>query len=156
MTTLYMIHHATAVPSSGEAPRELTPEGRVMAAALGEALREHGVVFDAVLTSPAPCAVDTAAAIAAATSFTGEIEEVRALLPGVPAQVAARALGGRGSHVAVVGHDAGLTALAGLVTALPRYLTFKPGLILAVSGVTPLWKIDPSTMQVTPLMLERK
>ncbi len=64
---LILVRHADAAPAApgqDDAARPLTPLGHEQAAALRDALRQVGVVPDAVLTSPAVRAAETAAPLA--------------------------------------------------------------------------------------------
>jgi phosphohistidine phosphatase len=115
---LLIVRHAEAAAGKPDELRQLTPEGREHARALGERLRREGFVPDAVVTSPLLRARETAAALE-----LGEPEVDERLAPGaMPDDVRDAALG-RGETVVVVGHqpDCGnaVRELAGVEVPFP-------------------------------------
>ncbi|TML10367.1 MAG: phosphohistidine phosphatase SixA [Actinobacteria bacterium] len=100
---LYMVRHAEAEPGDPDDLRQLTPEGRAQARALGKRLAADGVRADAVLTSPLLRARQTGEALADALSCASEPSD--ALAPGATAEAVRSAVEGRGETVIVVGHQ---------------------------------------------------
>jgi len=115
---LLIVRHAEAAAGKPDELRQLTPEGREHARALGERLRRDGFAPDAVVTSPLVRARETAAALE-----LGEPDVDERLAPGAtPDEVRDAALG-RGQTVVVVGHqpDCGnaVRELAGVEVPFP-------------------------------------
>ena len=106
---LVIVRHAEAESGEPDELRALTEEGRAQAEALGERLREEGVVADVVLTSPLLRARETADALGLRTPESSE-----ALRPGATAEAVREAVAGRGDTVVIVGHqpDCGRIAAA--------------------------------------------
>jgi phosphohistidine phosphatase len=121
---ILIVRHAEAAPGEPDELRQLTPEGREHARALGERLRREGVAPDAVVTSPLLRARETAAALA-----LGEPEVDQRLAPGASPDDVRDAAFGRGETVVVVGHqpDCGraVLALAGVEVPFPPAGTYE-------------------------------
>jgi phosphohistidine phosphatase len=100
---LFLVRHADAAPGEPDELRQLTPEGRDQARAVGERLAAHGVRPDAVLTSPLLRARETGAAIAGEVGCESEASD--ALAPGATTTEVRAAVAGRGETVIVVGHQ---------------------------------------------------
>jgi phosphohistidine phosphatase SixA len=100
---LYLVRHAEAAPGEPDELRELTPEGREAARALGERLAAEGARVDAVLTSPLLRARQTGEAIAAALGCSSEPTDELAF--GATAENVRRAVAGRGETIVAVGHQ---------------------------------------------------
>lgn len=115
---LLIVRHAKAAPGDPDELRQLTPEGREHARALGERLRRDGFTPDAVVTSPLLRARETAAALG-----LGEPEVDERLAPGASPDDVRDAAFGRGDTVVVVGHqpDCGqaVLELAGVEVSFP-------------------------------------
>ena len=108
---LLLVRHAEAAPGSPDELRMLTAEGREQARALGERLRAEGVLADAILSSPLPRALETAAALG-----LGEPEADDRLAPGATAEAVREAVAGRGETVVVVGHQPDCGRIAASLT----------------------------------------
>jgi phosphohistidine phosphatase len=106
---LVIVRHAEAAPGSPDELRALTPEGLARARDLGERLRREVGEPDALLASPLPRAMQTAAALG-----LGEPEADERLGPGAGVDDVRAAVRGRGETVIVVGHqpDCGRIAAA--------------------------------------------
>lgn len=100
---LFLIRHADAEPGDPDELRELTPDGRAQARALGDRLAVDGVRADAVLTSPLLRARETGEALAEALGCVAE--PIDALAPGATAEGLRSAVEGRGETVIAVGHQ---------------------------------------------------
>jgi phosphohistidine phosphatase len=118
---IYLIRHADAVPEQMplvDENRYLTAGGRDAARDAG---RRLGVVLDALYTSPLVRAVQTAELVAASSGFAGTIEVDLDLAPGGDLRALAARLQAHEGDVAVVGHEPGISALAGILTGRPRF-----------------------------------
>ena len=123
---LYLMRHAIAVPHGApgyprDAQRPLTDEGRQQAIRAAQGLRQLGLVFDAIATSPYVRAVQTAAQVARVYGWRQPFEELEALQPDAdPPQtsLALKALKER-EHVLLVGHEPHLGAWLGLLIGGP-------------------------------------
>jgi len=109
---LYLVRHGEAAPGEPDELRQLTPEGRAQARALGERLRKDGVQPDAVLTSPLLRARETGAELARKLGVEPEPDD--RLAPGATLEDVRAAVTGRGERIVAVGHqpDCGRVAAA--------------------------------------------
>jgi phosphohistidine phosphatase len=110
---LWIVRHAPALPARPElanADRPLTPKGGSRFRRAVEGLRRIGVSFDALLTSPARRAVQTAALLAPLLEGTPEETPLLARAPGP--ELLARL---RGRRVGLVGHQPWLSELLALL-----------------------------------------
>lgn len=117
---LYVLRHGVAEDSAvdgDDGARKLTAKGRDKLRDTAEGLREFGLRFDAILTSPLARATETAEMIAAAYANTPPPQVLPALATGVPPAEAAAALRAftKQKHVMIVGHEPQLSALASLI-----------------------------------------
>jgi len=143
---LYVLRHGVAEevgPEGTDGSRRLTPAGRRKLQAGACGMRALGVAFDAILTSPLVRAVETAAIVAEALGNRPARRELAALEPGVPPVETVRALRAfaRHEHVAIVGHEPGLSRLIALL------LTGSPDgvkLVLKKGGLVVLQVQDPA------------
>ncbi len=145
----YLVRHGRAVPgrSVPDAGRWLTRDGRDAVVAVGAKLREMGVVFDAVVTSPLVRAVQTAELMTAAQGYRGEIEALLELIPEGRPTIAVDTLPTRGSSVAAFSHEPTISAVASLLTQV-RYHGFTPGEVVCVGDDGTLeWSLDPDTLK---------
>lgn len=80
---LYLMRHGHAENQhpDGDAGRQLTPEGKQTVQRGAEALRGRGVTFDQITASPYRRAAETAAIVANATGYGGEITCDHRLVP---------------------------------------------------------------------------
>lgn len=142
---LYVIRHGIAEevgPEGSDGSRRLTPGGRRKLRAAAAGMRALGLAFDALLTSPLVRAAETAAIVAEAFGGRPAPRELAALEPGVPPVETVRALRAfaRSKHVAVVGHEPGLSSVAALLlTGSPDGLR----LVLKKGGLLHLEVRDP-------------
>lgn len=111
---LFLIRHAEAAPGEPDELRPLTPAGREAARALGDRLVGSGL--EAVLSSPLLRARETAQAIARAAGLDAETDE--RLAPGATADDVRAAVAGRGTRVAVVGHQPDCSQIAAALSGL--------------------------------------
>src|SRR5437773_320097 len=142
---LYVLRHGVAEevgPEGTDGSRRLTPGGRRKLRAAAAGVRGLGVAFDAILTSPLVRAGETAAIVAEALGNQPAPRELAALEPGVPPVETARALRAfaRLEHVAIVGHEPGLSGVVALLlTGSPD----GPRLVLKKGGLVALEVRDP-------------
>lgn len=151
---LYLIRHAEAVspgPGVPDTYRYLTVNGRQKCREVGRLLREASVAFDAVVTSPLVRAVQTAELIADAVDYLGPIESHTAFTPGAYAQLACEELLKRGSSVAVVGHEPGMSELAAFLVGQPGFAPFRLAQVSYFEHRRPVWKIHPDALQFEDL-----
>jgi len=100
---LFMVRHADAAPGDPDELRQLTPDGRAQARALGRRLAGEGIQADAILTSPLLRARETGEALADALGCASEPSDD--LAPGATAAAVRSAVEGRGETVIVVAHQ---------------------------------------------------
>lgn len=152
---LLLVRHGDAVEHGArtDGERWLTSKGRRVTRAVGEALREAGVTPARMLTSPLVRAVQTCEILAAAQSLEGPIEVLPALVPnGDPSQVIL-ALDGieDGEHVALVGHEPNLSALASELLGVEAPPFEKSGVFAlrrATGGAYVFeWALRPRTLE---------
>lgn len=116
---LYVIRHGRAIDHAElieDGFRSLTPRGRREAEEVGRALRDAGVVFDAIITSPLVRAVETAELVAVGMKFEGGLDVAVELAPGRhPQSIVEEVLLPRADlgAVAVVGHEPQMSGLCG-------------------------------------------
>jgi phosphohistidine phosphatase len=115
---LYLVRHAEAAPGEPDELRQLTPEGREQARALGERLRGEDASPAVVLTSPLLRARETGDELARAL----EVESVpdERLAPGAGVDDVRAVVEGRGEQVVVVGHQPDCGQIAAALTGGPE------------------------------------
>jgi phosphohistidine phosphatase len=153
---IYLIRHAAAVdPGQGvsDTHRYLTAAGRHTCRQVGRLLRETGVQFDAMVTSPLVRAVQTAEILADAVDYLGTIESHTAFTPGAHPRVACKEILERGSAVAVVGHEPGLSDLAAFLVGQPGFAPFRKTQVSCFEGRQALWKLNPESMRLEDLII---
>jgi phosphohistidine phosphatase len=146
---VYLIRHGHAVDAEGnlsDEQRYLSKKGRKALREIGRALKESGVEFDAIVTSPLVRAVQTAEMLAERTDYLGVIEALPALLPGVPPRICASELPARGAAVAVVGHEPGLTMLGAFLCGRPSFPAFRKGQVSLIEDGRGAWFLHPDTL----------
>jgi phosphohistidine phosphatase len=151
---IYLVRHAEAVPAGPDrtdAHRHLSARGRSTCRAVGRLLRETGVTFDAVLTSPFPRAVQTAELLAEAVGYLGVIEAHASLTPGAQPEVIAAELLARDGAVAAFGHEPSISALAAYLSGRPAFASFLPGQVCYLESRQPVWKLHPEVLQLQDL-----
>jgi phosphohistidine phosphatase len=134
---LYVVRHGIAEDSNeaGDSARALTPEGKKKLKKSIRGLRELGVNFDRVLTSPWKRALETAALLAPLCDDTPHVTE---LLAQTPRAELLALIAERGQDTAVVGREPWLSELvAWLAFGEQRYrdgITLKKGGVVHLSG----------------------
>lgn len=144
---LYVIRHGVAeerAPSGDDGARRLTERGREKMRAAARGMGALGIQLDVLLTSPMARAAETAAIVAEVLGGKPEPRDLGAFAQGTPPAEMLRALRPflRRPHVAIVGHEPGLSGLVALL------LTGSPGglqLDLKKGGLLVLELPDPRT-----------
>ncbi len=160
---VYLVRHAIAVPHdspgvSGDAERELTPEGIRKMRRHVLALKKQRVKLDRVWSSPLIRARQTADLLVEGLKVAAGVELVREMAPGVDADRLFKLLD-RHTHltgVALVGHEPDMGELASLLLCGHRTaaIPFKKGAVacLDVADFKPptrgqlLWLLTPRQM----------
>lgn len=153
---VYLIRHAHAVDGEDlgrDEQRYLSQRGRRAAREVGGVLRQKQVEVDLILTSPLVRAVQTAELVAQALDHLGVITVLPALVPGVPARVAAAELPALGASVAVIGHEPGISMLGAYLCGVPAFPPLRPGQVSLVEDGQPRWFIHPETLAVDRLLV---
>ena len=119
---IFLVRHAEAIDETvvlRDPHRHLTAHGRQQAAQLGDRLRWHDCSPTRIWTSPLVRAVQTAELVGRGLESKLAIEACPALAPGGSARELVAALQGlpNDAIVVVVGHEPGLSALAGVLVA---------------------------------------
>lgn len=115
---IYLLRHGIAVErtvGSKDRERSLTPKGRKKVVSIAGHLRQLGVTFDAILSSPFARARETAELVAANIKFKGEVQFSGNLLPGGDPKSLAKELKERSVEaktMLLVGHEPDLSHLA--------------------------------------------
>lgn len=151
---IYLVRHGEAVPAGPDrtdAHRHLSARGRSTCRGVGRLLRETGVTFDVVLTSPLVRAVQTAELMADAVDYLGVIEAHAGLTPGAQPEVIAAELLARDGAVAAFGHEPSISALAAYLSGRPAFAAFLPGQVYHLDGRQPVWKLHPEVLQLQDL-----
>jgi phosphohistidine phosphatase len=117
---LYILRHATAEESStsgDDGARKLTERSKEKMRQAAAGLREMGLKFDAILTSPLVRAAETAEIVSTAYGITPPPQVLPALATGVAAAEAVAALRAFAKHddVMIVGHEPQLSAIASIL-----------------------------------------
>jgi len=125
MKLLSILRHAKSSWSDSSLPdhdRPLNKRGLRDAPRMGDLIREKGLVPEAILSSTALRARDTALAVAAATGFPDEVRFTRSLYGAGPDAYldALSALPDDFEHALVVGHNPGLEELVARVVGAPH------------------------------------
>jgi phosphohistidine phosphatase len=150
---IYLVRHGEAISPhavDSDESRWLVAAGRQAVRRVGQQLREQGVAFDAVVTSPLVRAVQTAELLAAEVGFPGPIEALSALAPdGQPRRVGVE-LPARGVRVAAVGHEPTISALARIVGGR-SVGQFVAGQVVCIEDGSPRWRLEPASLSITSL-----
>jgi phosphohistidine phosphatase len=117
---LYVVRHGIAeegAPGGDDGARRLTPRGRQKMRAAAMGLRALGVRFNVILTSPLVRAAETAAILTEVYGGQPVPRELPSLAQGTAPAETVRALQPflRHGHVAVVGHEPGLSEIMALL-----------------------------------------
>jgi phosphohistidine phosphatase len=115
---IYLVRHAEAAPGDPDELRQLSPEGKRQARALGERLRSEGLKPNAILTSPLLRARETGDELGMALGTNPEPDE--RLAPGATADGLRAAVSGRGEIVVAIGHQPDCGQIAAALTGGPE------------------------------------
>lgn len=151
---IYLVRHGDAVPPHVEltdAHRYLSAHGRQTCRAVGRFLRELGVTFDVILTSPLMRAVQTAELIGEAVDHLGVIQSHSGLMPGAQPAVVAADILAEGGSVAVFSHEPTVSALAAFLVGQPSFAPFLPAQVCYFESRRPVWKLRPDVLQLQDL-----
>lgn len=137
---LYLIRHATAVPSGTpgfleDTSRPLTDEGRAEARRVAQALRRMKIKLDLIITSPYLRAAQTAEVLARGLDYTKVVRHVETLRAEADPRETSQSLRPFESYerVAFVGHEPHLSAwLAELVSKQGMQCIMKKGGVACV------------------------
>ena len=146
MKTILLMRHAKAergVSGQRDFDRPLTERGHEDALRMGGALLKMGAVPDAIVSSPAARAKETAEAAAKAMSLSGSIHLERALYnaPGVAWLEALRAVPERAGAALVVAHSPGIAEAAALLCgASPGSFDVPTGGLIAFVADVDRWR----------------
>jgi len=158
---LYVLRHALAedVAAGGDEARHLTEVGRVRARKAALGMRELGIEFDLLLTSPIARAAETADIVAAVYAMGLVPNVVPELATGIaPADaVAALAPHGHNDSMMIVGHEPQLSALISiLLTGEPdgMHLRMRKGGCVALE--MPAGQICPGAAELLWMMTQRQ
>jgi phosphohistidine phosphatase SixA len=122
----------------------LSLEGRQIVRALGNRIRlNEDPSFDRFVTSPAPAAVQTAELFADRVDWIGIIEVLPTLGGGVPPEVVAKQLFGRGESIVVVGDEPFLSALGAFLVGRPTFPPLVHSQVSIIKDRTPAWCFRP-------------
>ena len=160
---LYILRHGIAEDAAADGDdgaRKLTPKGREKMRDASEGMRNFGLKFDAILTSPLARATETAEIVGAAYANIPIPQVVPALATGVPPLEAIAALRAfaKQKHVMIVGHEPQLSTIASiLLTGSPdsAKVTLKKGGCIALKmsvrpdkgGADLLWMLTPRQLR---------
>jgi phosphohistidine phosphatase len=114
-------------------------------------LKQAGVTFDVLLTSPLVRAVQTAELVAHALGFRELVVAWPTLAPGGSLRRTADELAARGASVACVGHEPSISALCALAIGESSFPSFRPGQVTLVEDGRPIWTLSPDTFEQTLL-----
>ncbi len=151
---VYLIRHAAAVaegPGLPDSYRYLSAEGRTTCRQVGRLLREAGVQFDHVVTSPLVRAVQTGELIADAVDYLGVVESSAAFTPGAHPGIACQELLQRGRSVALVSHAPTISQIAAALVGQPGFAPFRQGQVCHFDSRKPVWRIHPLALQFEDL-----
>ena len=147
---VYVIRHGHAIPHHGpfdDEARWLHEDGRAALARVAGLLRDEGVAFDAVVSSPLVRAVQTAEIIAAGIGYRGALEALPELAPDGSPRHAAEVLLERGASVAAVGHEPSISSLASHLAGI-RISAFRPGQVACIDDGALAWMLDPVALTI--------
>lgn len=136
--SLYLIRHAVAADRGDTYPddnlRPLTREGIQRWKRQVRGLLALGVELDLVLTSPLARARQTAEILAAGVIDRPRVETLEELAPGCTAAATLQALAGyqKFRHVALVGHEPEMGALAARILGAKGSMPFKKGAVCRI------------------------
>ncbi|HYN07595.1 MAG TPA: phosphohistidine phosphatase SixA [Vicinamibacterales bacterium] len=157
---LYLVRHAIAAERGRQWPddtkRPLTHKGAARMRQIVMGLRDLGVEFDLVLTSPLVRARQTAELLIAGVRSKPTLEVTDALAPGEPPVKVAAMLAKHAAScsIALVGHEPGLGELAAwLVGANEPFVMKKGGVCCLKVNALPPARNGQVVWHATPKML---
>jgi phosphohistidine phosphatase len=153
---IYLIRHAPAVEITArttDSQVHLSSEGRRIARAVGNTLRNQGISFEVMISSPYTRAIQTAELIAERVDYMGVIEANNAFISEIPARVALAEISTYSIDIAIVGHEPSISALGALLVGRPSFPPLKRGQISCIEDGNPLWFIDPQFLEIKPLLI---
>ncbi|HKO51177.1 MAG TPA: histidine phosphatase family protein [Polyangiaceae bacterium] len=146
MRTLLILRHGKAAPeeAGSDAARPLTERGMREAKQMGQLLLSEDLVPDRILASRARRARETASQAAAASHFSGAIDELQELYLAEPEAYisAVRRHAPDARRVLLVGHNPGLEALALILTGDPVSLP-PAGLVVCTLPIASFAELAP-------------
>ena len=151
---VFLVRHSHAVDADADLAdpqRFLSAKGREIARLVGERLREEGVVFDTVLTSPLVRAVQTAEILVHALGFGQPVQALPSLAPGGSVRRTSEEIAALGVAVACVGHEPSISALGAVLSSQATFPAFRPGQVTLIEGGTPRWTLSPDTRELVPI-----
>jgi phosphohistidine phosphatase len=151
---VFLVRHAHAVDEDAvlsDADRFLSARGRETAKNVGRRLKETGIAFDALLTSPLVRAVQTAELLAGALELAVPVSTWPPLAPGGSLRRTADELASRGALVACVGHEPSISALCAMLAGRPSFPSFRPGQVTLVEDGRAVWTLSPDTLELARL-----
>jgi len=146
MKTILLMRHAKAepgVPGQADFDRSLAARGRDDALRMGRAIAKLGAVPDAIVSSPAARAKETAEVAARGMKFAGALRFERSLYdaPGDAWITALRGLPAAVEAVLVVAHSPGIDEAAALLCgAAPGAFDVPTGAVIAVNDAALRWR----------------
>jgi phosphohistidine phosphatase len=144
---IHIIRHAEAVaeqPGLIDEHRFLTRAGRDQARRLGQYLAAQQVALDTLYTSPLVRAVQTAELVAVGIGYAGAIEVLMDLAPGGDLRALAARIASAPHPMALVGHEPGLSALAGLLCGRSRFHPLDKAEAIRIEGGRAIWSLTPA------------
>lgn len=147
---VYLIRHASAVsegPKLTDEARYLSADGRQQCRGVARLMREQGITFDAVITSPLVRAVQTAELIADGVDFLGQVEAHYGLYPGSHPSAIANDIGSLPGDVALVGHAPTISMLGAHLVGQPGFAPFRTCQIVMLENRVPQWTLRADAMQ---------
>lgn len=122
----------------------LSLEGRQILRALGNRIRlNEEPSFDRFVSSPQPAAVQTAELFADRVDYIGLVEVLPSLSGGVPPQVVAKELLGRGESIVVVADEPFLSALGAFLVGRPTFPPLVHAQVSIIKDRAPAWCFRP-------------
>ena len=146
MKELLILRHAKSSwldESLGDHERPLSKRGRKASKRMGRLLREEDMLPDLILGSTAVRARDTAARVAKAAGYEGEIELREALYHADPSRIMATVatVDDEVDRLLAVGHNPGFEVLTGVLTGV--FHRFPTGALLRVGLDIEHWAQAP-------------
>lgn len=151
-----LLRHAHAVadgPGLADSDRYLSSRGREAARAVGNRLREAGVVVSRVWTSPLVRAVQTAELVVESAGFAVDVETLPALGTEGSPHAVVQQLSGVVDDVLLVGHMPSISTLGALLVGETGFISLRPAEVALIDRGQPVWRLDPETLVLQELLL---